>query len=329
MPAVRATIGRMVEFICNVCASRNAVSEFATEPASCACGSNVRTRALIHLLSTELFGRSLILVDFPRLKSVRGLGMSDKECYAAILQEKFEYRNTFYDREPQFDFSKPHADLAGTFDFVLSADVLEHVAPPVEDTLMEVHRLLKPHGFLVATVPCSSGETLREHYPDLYEYRILPLGGAPVLVNRRRDGQLEVTGDLVFHGGTGATLEMRQFTAAALHETLLASRFTNVRFFNENIPELGILFDHDVSQPLIAAKEQPFALTSAARVEIIDQWRSAEDRAWSDRQLVASAEKLARETCALNETLAARMRLASGSRWLRLGRAFGIGPKLT
>src|ERR1035441_4854332 len=131
----------MTEFICNVCGTRNAVAEFATEPASCACGSNVRTRALIHLLSMELFGRSLILVDFPRLKSVRGLGMSDKPCYASLLQEKFDYRNTFYDREPRFDFCKSHSELAGTLDFVLSADVLEHIAPPVETSLVEVYRL--------------------------------------------------------------------------------------------------------------------------------------------------------------------------------------------
>ena len=168
---------------------------------------------------------------------------------------------------------------------------------------------------------------LREHYPDLHEYRILPLGGTPVLINRRRDGHLEVTDELAFHGGFGATLEMRQFTVAALYEKLLASRFTNVRFFNENVPECGILFDRDVSQPLIAAKEQPFALTGPARAEIIDLWRSSEDGAWRDRQLAANAENLARETCALNETLAARIRLASGSRWLRLGQAFGVGPK--
>ena len=319
----------MTDFICNVCGSRNAVAEFAAEPASCACGSNVRTRALIHLLSMELFGRNLILADFPRLKSVRALGMSDKECYASILQEKFDYRNTYYDREPRFDFSEPHSELAGTLDFVLSADVLEHVAPPVETTLREVHRLLKPHGFLVGTVPCSCGEMLREHYPDLYEYRILPLGGTPVLVNRRRDGHLEVTDELAFHGGVGATLEMRQFTVAALYEKLLASGFTNVRFFNENVPECGILFDRDVSQPVIAAKQQPFALRGAARAEIIDQWRSAEDRAWRDRQLAANAGNQAREAHAVSETLAARIRLASGSRWLRLGRAFGVGPKLT
>jgi SAM-dependent methyltransferase len=320
----------MVEFICNVCGSRNHIAEadFATEPASCACGSNVRTRALIHLLSLELFGRSLILADFPRLKSIRAMGMSDKSCYASTLQEKFDYQNTFYDREPRIDFSKPPASLYGTLDFVLSADVLEHVAPPVETTLTEVFRMLKPHGFLVATVPCSAGEVLREHYPDLYQYRILPLGSAPVLVNRRRDGHLEVTDELAFHGGVGATLEMRQFTVAALHEKLLATGFANTRFFNENVPEFGILFDHDVSQPLIAAKDEPFALAGPARAELVDLWRNAEDGAFRDRQLAADAQELAREARALHETLAARLRLASRSRWLRLGRAFGVGPEL-
>ena len=305
----------MIEFICNVCGSRNqmAEAEFATEPASCACGSNVRTRALIHLLSTELFGRSLLLPDFPKLKSIRALGMSDKPCYASLLQEKFDYQNTFYDREPRLDFSKPPIHLYGTLDFVVSSDVLEHVAPPVEATLTEVFRLLKPRGFLVATVPCSSEGILVEHYPDLYEYRILPLGGAPVLVNRRRDGQLEVTGDLVFHGGEGATLEMRQLTVAALHQKLLATGFTHPSFFNANVSEYGILFDQDVSQPLIAAKDESFALAGAARAELIDLWCGSQDRAWRDRQDV--------------ETLAARIRLASRSRWLRLGRAFGVGPR--
>jgi SAM-dependent methyltransferase len=313
----------MVSFTCNVCGSRNDTAGFATEPASCACGSNVRTRALVHLLSLELFGRSLILADFPRLRSIRALGMSDKQCYASLLQEKFDYRNTYYDREPRFDFSEPHSDLSGTLDFVVSADVLEHVAPPVENTMLEIHRLLKPHGFLVATVPCSAGETMRERFPDLHEYRIVPLGGAPVLVNRRRDGHLEVTDDLAFHGGFGATLEMRQFTVSALYGKLLDSGFRSVRFFNENVPELGILFDRDVSQPLIAVKEQPFALTGAARAEMVDLWRGAEDRAWQNEQFAADAKNAAGE----NATLAARIRLASQSRWVRLGRAFGVGPK--
>ena len=319
----------MVEFVCNVCGSRNAIAEFSTEPASCACGSNVRTRALIHMLSLELFGRSLVLTDFPRLKSIRGLGLSDKPHYASILRDRFDYQNTFYDREPRRDFSRPHSDFGGTLDFVLAADVLEHVAPPVETTLLEIHRMLRPGGFLAATVPCSRAEELQEHYPELHEYRIVPLGGVPVLVNRRRDGQLEATDKLAFHGGVGATLEMRQFTAAALHEKLLASRFTEVRFFQEDVPDWGILFDYSVSQPLIATKDQPFAWTPAVRAEMVDLWRDTEERAWYERQDGLQAAEQARQTGFLNETLTTRIHLASRSRWLRLGRAFGIGPKFS
>src|SRR5262245_40764853 len=113
----------MVSFICNICGAHNHVEQFSSEPATCACGSNVRIRALIHLLSIELFDHSIPLVDFPVLKSIRGLGMSDKEGYAAILAEKFDYTNTYYDREPRLDFTAEHPDRYGTIDFILSADV--------------------------------------------------------------------------------------------------------------------------------------------------------------------------------------------------------------
>ena len=85
-----------------------------------------RVRALIHLLSMELFGRSLVLKRFPQLKAIRGLGMSDKEGYAELLAEKFDYTNTFYDREPRVDFTQLGRELSGRYDFILSADVLEH-----------------------------------------------------------------------------------------------------------------------------------------------------------------------------------------------------------
>src|SRR5260370_7569301 len=140
----------MVSFVCNVCGARNEVEQFETEPATCACGSNVRIRALIHLLSMELFDHSLPLVDFPTLKSIRGLGMSDKEGYAAILAEKFDYTNTYYDREPRIDFTAAHPEYYGTVDFILSADVLEHIVPSVERALEEVAKILMPHGFSTA-----------------------------------------------------------------------------------------------------------------------------------------------------------------------------------
>src|SRR5437763_16459600 len=159
------------------------------------------------------------------MKAIRGLGMSDKECYDGLLAEKFDYTTTLYDREPRLDFTEPHPELAGQYDFILSADVLEHIAPPVERALLETHRMLKPHGCLGITVYCNPQDSLREHFPDLHEFRIVPLGDTSVLINRRRDGQLEIRDDLTFHGGSGATLEMREYGAAALRGQLLDAGF--------------------------------------------------------------------------------------------------------
>ncbi len=302
----------MVRFICNVCGLLNHVQRFATEPASCACGSNVRVRALIHLLSTELFGRDIPLVRFPDLPGICGLGMSDKECYAEILTSKFSYRNTYYDREPRIDFSEPHPHLSETYDFILSADVFEHIAPPVDRAVNEVWRALKPAGFLVATVPCVPNDQLREHFPELFEYRVVPIGESAVLINRRRDGTLEVREDLVFHVGQGATLEMRQFGVTELRTRLLAAGFREVYFLTNNVPEIGILFDQDVSQPLIARKA-PFALDRATQIQFAEEWRVAQCRILEEQERA--------------DTLSAQVRMASDSRWLRLGRRFGLGPR--
>ena len=303
----------MVSFICNLCGAPNEVEHFATEPSSCACGSNVRLRALIHLLSLELFDRSLTLAEFPRLKSIRGLGMSDKECCASLLAEKFDYTNTFYDSEPRLDFRERHPELYGQYDFILSADVLEHVAPPVERMLEECALLLKPHGFLGVTVFCNPEDQLKEHFPELNDYRIVPLGGQNVLINRRVDGTLEIRDDLVFHGGSGATLEVREFGATALRGKLLATGFRDVHFLTGNVPEIGIYFDHDVSQPLIGRKA-PYVLDHRAAGELAAEWRTAQISVW---QL---EEQLSR--------LRDQLRLAAGSRWLQLGRRLGLGPSL-
>lgn len=288
----------MVSFICNICRAHNHVENFATEPASCDCGSNVRIRALIHLLSMELFNQTLILADFPKLKAIRGLGMSDKEGYARILAEKFDYTNTQYDREPRMDFTEQHPAQYGTYDFILCADVLEHIAPPVERAIEEASKLLKPHGFLGITIYCNPSDSLREHFPELHEYRVVPLGDTSVLINRRADGALEVRDDVVLHGGTGETLEMREFGATSLKQKLLGSGFRDVHFLTENIPELGILFDQDVSQPLIARKA-PFVLEKWAVSQLVDQWL-AESQAAADEN--AKVEDLRGELKTLRET---------------------------
>jgi SAM-dependent methyltransferase len=295
----------MVAFACNICGTWNEVEHFATEPATCACGSNVRLRSLIYLLSMELFGQPIPLPQFPRMKSIRGLGMSDKECYARILAEKFDYTNTFYDREPRFDSSRADESLWAQYDFILSADVLEHVGPPVEATMRQLCRMLKPRGFLGVTIFCAPSDRMREHFPELHEYRVLPLGGSQVLINRRADGTLEVRDDLIFHGGTGATLEMREFGATALREKLSASGFREVEFLMENRPEIGVLFDGDVSQPLIARKE-PFAMDKRMISELATEYRSA-------RHAMRKADD--------------RVALINASRWVQWGRKLGLGPK--
>src|SRR5258706_1906725 len=301
----------MISFVCNICGAYNEVEQFATEPATCACGSNVRIRALIHLLSLELFDHSLPLVDFPKLKSIRGLGMSDKEGYAAILAEKFDYTNTFYDREPRLDFTDTHPERYGTCDFILSADVLEHIAPPVERALDEVAKMLKPTGFLGITVYCHPSDNLREHFPDLHEYRTVMIGDSLVLINRRADGALEIRDDLVFHGGSGATLEMREFGITSLENKLLDSGFRDVHLLTENVPEYGILFDKDVSQPLIARKE-PFVMSPCAVHQLIDQIH----------HFSGESERLRAEAASLRE----QIRMAAESRWVKLGRKLGVGP---
>src|SRR5215472_10801552 len=82
-----------IEFTCNLCggANRRAAKDLGREEATCSsCGSNVRTRGIVQALSMELFGINLALPDFPRVKSIRGVGTSDSSQYANRLAEKFD-----------------------------------------------------------------------------------------------------------------------------------------------------------------------------------------------------------------------------------------------
>jgi hypothetical protein len=76
---------------------------------------------LLHALSRELLGAGLVLDDFPRVRSISGLGLSDASFYSERLLEKFDYRNTFYDREPRLDLLNPPAGDIGRYDFVLAS----------------------------------------------------------------------------------------------------------------------------------------------------------------------------------------------------------------
>jgi len=98
----------MLCFQCNICGEhcQTALDRLGREEVSCkGCGSSPRARAIIRVLSTQLFGKNLLLSDFPARPDIRGLGMTDSKGYATRLAEKFSYRNTYYHKEPRLDIS--------------------------------------------------------------------------------------------------------------------------------------------------------------------------------------------------------------------------------
>ncbi len=245
----------LVTFRCNVCGKINEtkIAGLRREESSCnGCGSTVRTRAVVSALSVILFKRSLCIPDFPVRPDIRGIGMSDWEGYALPLSKKLSYRNTFYHKEPRLDITVPGPELEGTLDFVISSDVFEHIAPPVSIAFENVRRLLKPGGAFIFTVPYTKEGATIEHFPDLHEYRIVKGDHGYVLKNRAKDGREQIFDNLIFHGGPGATLEMRVFSESSLLEECRNAGFVRTVILKEHCFEHGIYWHHDISLPMVA-----------------------------------------------------------------------------
>jgi SAM-dependent methyltransferase len=245
------------KFTCNICGAtcERPESGFGREVESCpVCRSTVRVRGLVALLSQELFGVALALPDFPVLKGLRGFGMSDSPELAGRLAEKFDYTNTFYHQAPKLDITEPSPGDFGRYDFIFSSEVMEHVPRPVERAFENLCRMLKADGLLLLTVPYKLGGETVEHFPELYQYSLAAPGGRTVLVNRRRDGSLEVFENLVFHGGDGSTLEMRVFSEESLCEVLRGAGFDAVQVASADVPEFGVEHAQTWSLPIAARK---------------------------------------------------------------------------
>jgi SAM-dependent methyltransferase len=242
-------------FRCNICgaACEEQAQNLEREVPSCgSCGSTVRARAVVHMLSTELYGRSVALPDFPVAKHIRGIGLSDSHVYAGRLAERFDYTNTFLDREPRLDITDVDLPRTGTADFVIASDVFEHVSPPVSRAFHNLWRLLKPEGVLLFSAPYtnSPGVTV-EHFPDLYDFEILfDTGENPRLRNVTATGAVQFFDDLVFHGGDGQTLEMRVFSEASLIQEFLAAGFQAPRIYANSDFEHGIVWNCNWSLPM-------------------------------------------------------------------------------
>lgn len=255
--ARRAFHKKRIPFRCNVCAWDNErpVTDFGRETASCdRCGSTVRMRSVVHLVSMALFGRSIALPDFPDRPDLRGVGLSDWSVYAKGFAQKLDYTNTYYHEEPLLDITKVPTEMESSCDVVVSTDVFEHVLPPVSLAFAGARRLLKPGGTLVLTVPFELGDGTREHFPDLNRFEIVGEGQGRKLVNTRADGQVETFERLVFHGGPGSTLEMRVFSRKSLERELQDAGFVDIRFADADVPEWGIFWEVPWSVPVTAKR---------------------------------------------------------------------------
>jgi hypothetical protein len=256
-------------------------------PSCDGCGSSTRLRAMMNALSVELFGLPLLLADFPVLKSIRGLGLSDNRECATVWADKFDYRNTFYHQEPRLDVTRAGSDEDhGAYDFILAGEIFEHVPPSVDDTLTNVRSLLKPDGFLVLTVPYSTEATTREHFPMMKDYRVVSVGEHVALLNRTAAGEWQVFDDVVFHGGDGSTLEVRLFSEAGLTDALSTAGFGRVQYMTDEHPPFGILHEGSWGVPIVASA-QPYRLRRESIAELMAR---QVDRSKRD------AEELGRQT---------------------------------
>lgn len=253
----RATTPRseILDFRCNICGKLNSFprAELKRETPSCRhCGSTLRWRSIIHALSMEIFGRSLALPDFPHLPDLAGVGLSDWEGYAGPLAEKLNYVNTFYHQEPHLDITSLKPEQVGKYDFLITSDVFEHICPPVSIAFENAHRLLKPGGVMILTVPFVDGKTC-EHFPEIRKFSIQKEKGEWVLTGATATGEPVRQTNLTFHGGPGTVLEFRVFGKEGILEECSAAAFDFVRMYAEPMEEFGIIWNSsstgDTSDP--------------------------------------------------------------------------------
>jgi SAM-dependent methyltransferase len=250
-------------FVCNICSAENRglrLKDLDREAGRCeGCGSLVRLRSLIHLLSLHLFGEALAIGQWPENHEILGYGISDWPKFSKYLGPKITYTNTQFDLDVAaaatvLDITKPPRAWFKTADFVICTEVLEHVVPPAQAAFDGLLALLKPGGRLIFSVPYRFKPTI-EHFPDLHEWSIqTDEAGSRTVINTARNGDVQTFDNIRFHGGGKQVLEMRVFGLADLKASLRAAGFVNIQIAGLLYKPFGIRFAHNWSLPMAARR---------------------------------------------------------------------------
>lgn len=240
-----AEVDHAIDYRCNICGAANSrmYRRLHRELPDCVrCGSSPRMRGLIHALGLALFGRSAPLPSWPERPDLRGLGFSDNDVYATPLSWKTSFVNTFLDQEPKLDLLSDDWRSYKRVDFLVCAEVLEHVPAPCERALVTLRRLLEPGGIAVLSTPYTDRKQTKEHFTDLNDFEIVRGEDGLAVLNTRVDGVSEILdGHVHLHGGSGLTLEMRVFAEQDLLRLIADTGFRCV-VHDAPAPEIGYLW---------------------------------------------------------------------------------------
>lgn len=234
---VRNRGGERLRFRCNLCGRATSFTRAAMtrEAPSCGwCGSTVRFRAVLDAVTRHVVGDRSVRME--------GLGFSDAAAYATHLKGLGDYTNSWFHQEPRRDLMDLASFGTARYDFVVCSEVMEHVVQPVQRAFDNLFALLRPGGALVLSTPMRDGETV-EHYPPLLEFSVREGRHGWVVEGITEDGQSYTSHEVVFHGGPGATVEMRVFGRASVARHLAAAGFNDYFEDRAERPEIGIVYE--------------------------------------------------------------------------------------
>ena len=248
----------VIKGTCLVCGSRIQYSQDIStrEVAICKnCNATGRDNCIAYSISNIICNKIISLKDHKVNKNIKIVGLSDGLVYADILQKKYDYINTFYHCEPRLNISDPPHHMFGKYDILISTEVIEHVLGRTLDAFNGSIRLLKPGGIMIFSVPYTLEEQTLEHYrSDLVDYKPIQDDKGNWLVELHyADGGKEIDHSPIFHGGPGATLEIRRFNLDRLMYELEWVGFEDITVLVKNMPEHGINWE-PWSRMIVATK---------------------------------------------------------------------------